>query len=129
MRPDPPQDAPLLGLTVLVVEDEFLIAMDLEAMLERLGAKVLGPAPTVHAALRLLETLRPDVALLDVHLKDGLVTPVAEALRSQSIPYALASAYSATDFVGIDALAEATNVGKITHERDLISALNQAIKR
>ena len=129
MRPDPPQDAPLRGLIVLVVEDEFLIAMDLEAMLERLGAQVLGPAATVHAAFRLLETLRPDVALLDVHLKDGLVTPVAEALRSRSIPYALASAYSAADFVGIEALADATNVGKITHERDLIAALNQANQR
>lgn len=129
MRPDPPQDAPLVGLIVLVVEDEFLVAMDLEAMLERLGAQVLGPAATVHAALQLLETVRPDVALLDVHVKDGLVTPVAEALRSQSIPYVLASAYSAADFVGIDALAEATNVGKITHERHLISALNQASKR
>jgi two-component system, response regulator PdtaR len=129
MRPDTPHDAPLSGLTVLIVEDEFLIAMHLEAMLDRYGAHVLGPAATVKEALRLLERERPDVALLDVHLRDGLVTPVAEALRSQNIPYAVSSAYGASDFVGIEALADAPNVGKLTREQDLISALNKASKR
>jgi hypothetical protein len=47
MRPDPPQDAPLCGLIVMVVEDELLIAMNLEALLEDFGARILGPAATV----------------------------------------------------------------------------------
>jgi two-component SAPR family response regulator len=128
MRPDPPQDAPLRGLTVLIVEDEFLIAMNLEAILERHGAHVLGPAGTVTEALRLLETKRPDVALLDVHLKDGLVTPVAKALGLRTIPYVLASAYSASDFAGNETLANVRNVGKLTREQDLIAALSEASK-
>lgn len=47
----------------LVVEDEFLIAIGLELLLQRHGWRVLGPAATVAAALRLLTGERPDVAL------------------------------------------------------------------
>jgi CheY-like chemotaxis protein len=126
MRPDPPQDAPLCGLIVMVVEDELLIAMNLEALLEDFGARILGPAATVKEALRLLETERPDVALLDVHLRDGLVTPVAEALRARTIPYVLASAYSASDFAGNEVLATAPNIGKLARDEDLVTALDRA---
>jgi hypothetical protein len=64
------------------------------------------------------------VAFLDVHLKEGLVTPVVEALRSLHVPFALASAYGATDLASIEALADAPMVGKITSDRDLIAALD-----
>ena len=52
--------------TVLVVEDEILIAMDLTLLLERRGWNVLGPAATVNEALSLLDKDQPAVALLDV---------------------------------------------------------------
>ena len=61
----PPPD----GRLVLVVEDEFLIALDLELLLRRHGWRVLGPAATVDQALRLLRGETPDVALLDVNLR------------------------------------------------------------
>jgi PleD family two-component response regulator len=60
-RPNVPQ----VDLAVLIVEDEPLIALDLEAMLERRGARIVGPAATVREALSLLQSERPDVALLD----------------------------------------------------------------
>ena len=65
------------SLLVLVVEDEFLIAMDLEAMLREHGWRVLGPAATVEEALRLLDGggETPDVALLDVNLRGRTVAP------------------------------------------------------
>ena len=47
------------GRLVLVVEDEFLIAMDLELLLRRHGWRVLGPAATVDQALRLLRGATP----------------------------------------------------------------------
>ena len=88
--PEPPLRDPL----VLVVEDEFLLALDLELVLERHGFRVLGPTATVAQALRLLEDGEPpDVALLDVNLKGEMVTPVAEALRARGVPFVLASAY------------------------------------
>jgi two-component system, response regulator PdtaR len=114
------------GRLVLVVEDEFLIAMDLEHLLQQHGWRVLGPAATVAEALRLLQGEAPDVALLDINLRGELVTPVAEALRARGVPFVLASAYDGHG-LGVVALAGAPAVGKPTDERRLLAALRQAV--
>ena len=124
--PEPPSRDPLV---VLVVEDEFLLALDLELILERHGFRVLGPAATVAEALRLLEQgATPDVALLDVNLKGETVTPVAEALRARGVPFVLASAYDRAQ-LSAAVLVAAPNVGKPTSERHLLAALAQAVGR
>jgi DNA-binding response OmpR family regulator len=89
--PEPPSR----GRLVLVVEDEALIALDLEARLGRHGWRVLGPAATVAQALRLLEDgeVLPDVALLDVNLRGEAATAVAERLRALGVPFVVTSAY------------------------------------
>lgn len=109
--------------TILIIEDEFIIAMDLKVMLERLGWRVLGPVPRVAQALRLLEDELPTVALLDVNLGDHLVTPVAEALRSRGVPFAVASAYDKPELVGGAVLVGAPNAGKPTSEWSLLEVL------
>lgn len=109
--------------TILIVEDEFIIAMDLKVMLERQGWRVLGPVARVAHALRLLEDELPTVALLDVNLGDHPVTPVAEALRSRGVPFAVASAYDKPELFGGAALADAPNVGKPTSEWSLLEVL------
>jgi two-component system, response regulator PdtaR len=111
--------------TVLVVEDEFLIAMDLKLMLEARGWRVIGPVATVRAALRLLEDELPAVALLDVNLGNELVTPVAESLKALGVPFALASAYARPAEFGGEVLAGALNVGKPVAERRLLAALSE----
>jgi CheY-like chemotaxis protein len=117
------------GLVVLVVEDEFLIAMDLEAMLRDHGWRVLGPAATVAEALGLLEDGKmPDVALLDVNLRGATVVPVAEVLRERGVPIVLASAYNHAASMA-DVLAEAPNVGKPAQERHLLAALKRALEK
>ena len=78
-------------------------------------------------ALRLLQGERPDVALLDVNLRGELVTPVAEELRAQGVPFMLASAYNDHRLAAVAALAGAFNVGKPTDERRLLAALVQAV--
>jgi DNA-binding response OmpR family regulator len=60
---------------ILVVEDEFLIAMKLEQTLRRAGYQVVGPAAGVGMALGLLRQVRPDAAVLDVNLAGERVTP------------------------------------------------------
>ncbi|MBS7707857.1 response regulator [Chelatococcus asaccharovorans] len=55
--------------SVLIVEDDFFIAGDLQLMLEAEGWLVIGPAASVKAALRLLQEELPAVALLDVNLE------------------------------------------------------------
>ena len=112
---------------VLVVEDEFLIAMDLECLLRQHGFRVLGPAATVAAALRLLDGEVPDVALLDVNLRGEKVTPVAEVLRVRGVPFVLASAYDDAQLTAA-ILVEAPNVGKPIDVRRLLTALAEAVR-
>lgn len=70
---------------ILIVEDEFLVAANLEAVLEDLGHLPVGIAPDMDAALSLAET-KPDLALVDIHLRDGETGPViAERLRHHGV--------------------------------------------
>ncbi|MCQ4161118.1 GAF domain-containing protein [Roseomonas sp. GC11] len=78
---------------VLLVEDNLLIAMDAEEQLRRLGAEAVEVAASVQAALRSLEQLRPDIALLDVHLGRENSFPVADALRARGVPFLFATGY------------------------------------
>jgi two-component system, response regulator PdtaR len=83
----------LRGLDVLIAEDEFIVALDLAQGVEVLGGEVLGPVAAVSEGLLLLQGSRPDLALLDVQLRDGLVTPLALALDRRNVPFALATGY------------------------------------
>ena len=58
-------------MIILVVEDEAVTATHLEASLSDAGHEVLGPAATASDALALVERTRPDLALIDMDLKDG----------------------------------------------------------
>lgn len=82
------------SLRVLVVEDEMIIAMELEAQLQDLGHDVIGPFPTVRRALSGLTQETPDAALLDVNVGGELVTPVAQALAVAQVPYVLLTGYT-----------------------------------
>jgi two-component system, response regulator PdtaR len=113
--------------TVLIVEDEFLIALNLQLLLERHGWNVLGPVGSVEEALRLLEDQLPSVALLDVNLGYELVTPVAKFLQTRGVPFAVASAYENPEQFGGETLAGAPNAGKPTNERRLLNALARAL--
>jgi DNA-binding response OmpR family regulator len=113
--------------SVLIVEDEFLIAMDLQLMLEDCGWRVIGPVATVRHALALLESERPSVALLDVNLGPELATPVAVALQACGVPFAVASAYARPEQYAGDVFAGVPNVGKPTDQRRLLAVLEQLI--
>ncbi|MGX5829969.1 response regulator [Mesorhizobium sp. 43Arga] len=113
--------------TVLIVEDQFLIAMDLKAMLEHRGWRVMGPVASVAAAISLLDVEVPAVALLDVNLGDEMVTPVAEKLRSLHVPFAIASAYDRPDQFGGPVLSNVPNVGKPTSETRLLTVLAELL--
>ena len=69
-------------LKVLIVEDDFMIADCLEAILIEAGYDVCGIAGTVAEAVQLGRRFKPDLAILDLRLRDGhLGTEVAAALR------------------------------------------------
>jgi len=84
------------GLCVLVVEDERIISMALTAMLRGLGHRVAGCVASGEAALDVLERLKPDLVLLDIHLEgelDGIATALAIRER-KGPPVAFTSAYT-----------------------------------
>jgi len=78
--------------SVLIVEDEPLIAMMLEDFLLSLGHEVAGICESVAEALARVEQGGFDVAIVDVHLKNGeQVWPVADRLAEKGIPFAFAT--------------------------------------
>ena len=58
-------------LGVLIVEDEVLLATELEFLLDEAGCRALGHAMTADEAVTMAHDLHPDLALVDVHLADG----------------------------------------------------------
>ena len=80
---------------VLVVEDEPLIAMLVEAWLEELQCETVGPAASAEAALALIGGAPLDGAILDVSLDGHDSFAVAAALRERAIPFAFATGHAA----------------------------------
>jgi CheY-like chemotaxis protein len=84
---------PFTGRRLLLVEDELLIALEVAHIVEQLGGTVVGPAGSVEGALQLLSETTPDAALLDANLRGCRVTPVAQACRDRSVPFAVVTGY------------------------------------
>jgi ActR/RegA family two-component response regulator len=85
----------LANKRVLVVEDDYLVAMDIARALERAGAEVIGPVPAVDAALGALKQTVPDGAILDINLGGEMAFPVADALLALGVPFVFATGYDA----------------------------------
>lgn len=69
-------------MKVLIVEDEIFAALHLESVVAQLGAQVVGIAPDMPTALQLAEE-RPDLAFVDLNLRDGLTGPaIARSLAN-----------------------------------------------
>jgi CheY-like chemotaxis protein len=81
-------------LTVLIAEDEFLIAADISRVVSQLGCNVLGPAGDLSDVLGIIREEKVDAALLDVSLSGGeKVYPAAAQLRGRRVPFAFLTAY------------------------------------
>ena len=74
------ENSDLRGLRLLVVEDEALITLFIEDLVASFGCVLAGKASTVHEALKLIETVPIDGALVDVNLGGELAAPVTRAL-------------------------------------------------
>ena len=90
----------LSGRRILVVEDERLIALDVQDILEGWGCTVLGPVATTAEALQLIVDDCPDAGILDVHLQGETSEPVADALRTQGRPFLVLTAYQRNHLTG-----------------------------
>ena len=82
----------LRGRSILVVEDEWLIGMDIRAALEATGARVTATT-TVHHAMLLVEHDQLAGAIMDHALADGDSTTLCHCLKMKGIPYVSYSGY------------------------------------
>ena len=83
----------LVGLRVLIVEDDSLLAMLVEAQLEEFGCAVVGSAGRLGEAVDKARSLPVDVGLLDVNLAGEMSYPVAAVLRARNVPVVFATGY------------------------------------
>jgi len=117
-----------MKLKVLIVEDQFIEANDIELMLLKAGYAVTGIANSVAAALKLLEKEKPDLVLVDIFLKGPLTgIDLAVTLREKNIAFIYVSANSNHDVL---VAAKATQpygfIVKPFRERDLLVTLEIA---
>ena len=84
----------LSGLSVLVVEDEFLVALDAEGMIRALGAASVEVAGTFEAAQKQLSEGQFDLVLLDVNLNGQMSFPLGRIAQSRGIPVVFATGYT-----------------------------------
>lgn len=81
----------VLGLAVVVVEDEPMLLMLLEDMLDEIGCRLVASAATVGDGLAAVDEREFDIAILDVHLGRDVVWPLADHLVEEGKPFVLAS--------------------------------------
>jgi CheY-like chemotaxis protein len=83
----------LAGLSILLLEDEYLIALDAEQSLKEFGAERVEIASTLREAEDIAAAGRFDVALLDVNINGEMSFALADSLRQRGIPVVFATGY------------------------------------
>lgn len=111
-------------LKILVVEDDALIAMELEERLGEMGYAVLGPALSYEAAEKVIAEVRPDAALLDANLAGRSSTPLGVALAERGVPIAFCTGYDRIKDLP-PALADALILTKPISDAELIAGLKK----
>jgi DNA-binding NtrC family response regulator len=87
--------ARLAGCRVLILEDEYFIAHDLEQGLKSLGAKIVGPIADLSEAQEQVGRDDFDVGVIDINLHDEMAYPIADELIQRRIPFVFVTGYGA----------------------------------
>src|SRR5882724_8481283 len=85
----------LKGARILLVEDSWHVGNAIKRLLRALGADVAGPAATIADAERLVAERIPDVAIVDINLRDGeRANHLIDRLHEQRIPVVVITGYT-----------------------------------
>lgn len=123
-----PSEIDFSRLKVLLVEDQMLIALDVETMLAGKGVQEIVTAGSAEDALHKLQSFAPAVGILDVNLGVGTSIPVAEELWRRDIPFIFATGYA--DSQMIPAVFASVPVVRKPYDRDtLIATLMDSLAR
>ena len=114
---------------VLVVEDEYLIAMEMAYAIEEWGATVVGPMGSEAEALEFLARgdARIDVAVLDVNLGSHTVFDIADKLRELDVPVVFVTGYDASSIP--EPYRAVPRYEKPVEQADLRRALEQSMRK
>ncbi|MGN6459660.1 MAG: response regulator [Pseudolabrys sp.] len=122
------QTYPLSGFHCLVVEDEFLIALDYERILQTAGAARIVIAPNLAKAREMLASAGPfHLAVLDMDLDGESTLPLAQELTAAQIPFVFITGYSMKAALPDD-LRAAMVLEKPLEERMLVVTLTQIVR-
>ena len=114
--------------TVLVVEDEFIVALDLSETVRDMGYAVDGPYSHSEHALAAVAQAMPDFAILDVNTADGEVYPLADKLSSAGVPIIFHSGHASPEEIAARYPA-ATAYAKPCPPGDLVAAIDAVANR
>ena len=123
----PPEKASLQGYRVMVVEDEWLLAMEIKRLLEKQGCTVLGPFGDVPRALASLDGERPDAAILDLNLRGEFDARMAQALEAKGVPFVIVTGYGAAQVTAPE-VRNAPRLSKPVDHGKLLRAVRKALK-
>ncbi|WP_119304889.1 response regulator [Dongia deserti] len=115
----------LKGLSILVVEDEPVTAIDTACMIVRAGGTVVGPAHSLDQAFETVADAQVDGALLDINLRNEKVFSLADALADRGVPIVFVTGEIWP--VIPDRHAGCRRIGKPTTESKVVAALSSAI--
>ena len=113
---------------ILVVEDEFIIALDVSETVRDLGYALEGPYPDKEKAFHAIEDELPDCAILDVLTGDGEVYPLADALTDAGVPIIFHSGHVSPSEVR-QRYPDAWACAKPCSPDKLIDVLQEAVER
>lgn len=116
--------ASLAGCSILVCEDEPLIALSIANALTEAGARVVSVRSVAHALI-VVRDEGPSAVILDHALSDGESLPLRERLKERSIPYVLHSGFSNLD----GACSSAVHVPKPANPQVLVTAVLGLLRR
>jgi CheY-like chemotaxis protein len=118
--------------TLVIVEDDSLMAEALTGLVEELGYGVLTTVDTEEGAVQAVRDFKPDIVLMDVRLKGGNGLGAANTVRQSSrVPIVFCTSYAANEAVAcaVQALGNATLIGKPFDESELANLLDKAVKK
>lgn len=112
-------------LNILIVEDEMLIALDIERMLVELGYNIVALHTRIPAALVAAGRDQIDFAVLDINVAGNPSFPVARVLRSRNVPFLFLSGYGARGL--IEGFTDAPVLTKPFRQSDLDLMIKSAM--
>ena len=116
----------LEGRRILIVEDELLVAMEVEDLLQDHGCDILQTASTVSDALKRIKEGRPELVILDRNLDGERTSPVAEELNRLGTPFIVMTGY-VSGVADEPSMRDAPCLRKPWAAADLVDRMTQAL--